>query len=266
MLRYMRHEWDMEFVLSGGEALRAAGGLPLRRGRERHAHAGHGRLRSCWSRCRRRSPATVRIVLSGHCDRQAVMRTVEVAHQFLTKPCDSEDIKATVMRACRLADRLGDPWHRELVSRVTSVPSSLSAYPELAAELEAAEPSVDRVGEIVARDVGTAAKLLQLVSSSFFGSPRATSDPGPLGGVAGDRHRQAAGLREGAIHALERPAPRPAPFPRDLGRAQPSGGQVRQGAGGIRGGRRRRRSTTPTWRDCCTTSGCSFWRNIFPSA
>ena len=28
MLHYMRQEWDMEFVLSAGEALDAAGGLP----------------------------------------------------------------------------------------------------------------------------------------------------------------------------------------------------------------------------------------------
>ena len=81
------------------------------------------------------------------------MRTVNVAHQFLTKPCDSEDIKATVMRACRLADRLQDPWHRELVSRVRSVPSPMSAFIPLVAELETAEPSLERVGRFVARDV-----------------------------------------------------------------------------------------------------------------
>ena len=174
---------------------------------------------------RRRSPATVRIVLSGHCDREAVMRTVKVAHQFLTKPCDSEDIKATVMRACRLADRLSDPWHRELVSRVTSVPSSLSAHLQLAAELEAAEPSVDRVGEIVARDVGATAKLLQLVSSSFFGSPRASSDPAHWAGWLGIDTVKLLVLREGAVHAL-RGRRRGGFFPGDLDRAQPSGGQV----------------------------------------
>ena len=127
------------------------------------------------------------------------MRTVKVAHQFLTKPCDSEDIKTTVMRACRMADRLSDPWHRELVSRVTSVPSSLSAYLQLAAELEADEPCVDRVGAIVARDVGAAAKLLQLVSSSFFGSPRASSNPANWAGWLGIDTVKLLVLGEGAV-------------------------------------------------------------------
>ena len=131
------------------------------------------------------------------------MRTVKVAHQFLTKPCDSEDIKTTVMRACRLADRLSDPWHRELVSRITSVPSSRSDYIQLAAELEADEPSMERIGAIVAQDVGMAAKLLQLVSSSFFGSPRASSNPAHWAGWLGIDTVKLLVLREGAIRTAK---------------------------------------------------------------
>ena len=200
MLRYMRQEWDTEFVLNAGEALDRLAVCPFDVVVSDMRMPGMDGAQLL-EQVRRLSPATVRIVLSGHCDREAVMRTVKVAHQFLTKPCDSEDIKTMVKRACRLADRLSDPWHRELVSRVTSVPSSLSDYIQLAAELEADEPSVERVGAIVARDVGAAAKLLQLVSSSFFGSPRASSNPAHWAGWLGIDTVKLLVLREGAVRA-----------------------------------------------------------------
>jgi HD-like signal output (HDOD) protein len=206
MLRYMRREWDTEFVLSGGDALERLAARPFDVvvSDMRMPRMDGARL---LEEVRRKFPATVRIVLSGHCDHEAVLRMVKVAHQFLAKPCDSEAIATAVMRACRLAGRLSDPWHRELVSRVACVPSSASARAQLASELEAAEPSMERVGEIVAGDVGATAKLLQLVSSNFFGSPRASSDPVRWAGWLGIDTIQRLVLREEAVHTLAAGSP-----------------------------------------------------------
>lgn len=202
MLRHTRQEWDTEFVLDARQALERLAACPFDVVVSDMRMPGMDGA-ELLEQVRRRFPATVRIVLSGDCDREAVMRTVKVAHQFLAKPCDSQDIKTTVMRACRLAGRLSDPWHRELVSRVTSVPSPLSTHVPLVAELEAAGPSVNRVGEIVARDVGATAKLLQLVSSSFFGSPRASFNPAHWAGWLGIDTVKLLVLREGAIRAAK---------------------------------------------------------------
>ena len=206
MLRYTREEWDTEFILNPRDALErlAAGPCDVVVSDMRMPSMDGAQF---LEQVRKQSPATVRVVLSGHCDQEAVLRTVKVAHQFLTKPCDSEDIKATVTRACRLGDRLRDPWHRELVSRVDSVPSSLSVHIRLAVELNSAAPSLERVGAIVAGDVGATAKLLQLVSSSFFGAPRASSDPAQWAGWLGIDTVRALVLKEGAVHALRADAP-----------------------------------------------------------
>lgn len=40
----------------------------------------------------RRFPETVRIVLSGQCDRQALLRAVGVVHHFLNKPCEPQTL------------------------------------------------------------------------------------------------------------------------------------------------------------------------------
>ncbi|KKK95767.1 hypothetical protein LCGC14_2669500, partial [marine sediment metagenome] len=58
----------------------------------------------------RRCPATVRMILSGQCERQSVLKCVGPTHQFLTKPCDSQMLKTTVARACRLRDHLPEEW------------------------------------------------------------------------------------------------------------------------------------------------------------
>jgi HD-like signal output (HDOD) protein len=206
MLRGLRHEWEMEFASSGEEALNRLTACPF------DVVVSDMRMPSMdgcrlLERVREQSPTTVRIVLSGHSDRQAVMRTVGVAHQFLTKPCDAEDLTTTVMRACRVRDQIGDPWYQQLVSRVASVPSPGLAHSQLLAELESAEPSIARVAEIVARDVGMTAKLLQLISSSFFGSPRAASDPAQWTGVLGIDTIRPLVLTEGIVRSLDADRP-----------------------------------------------------------
>ncbi|MCX7427909.1 MAG: HDOD domain-containing protein [Planctomycetia bacterium] len=176
MLRSLRREWQMEFAEGGREALDCLAASPFDvvvTDMRMPGTDGAELLESI----KRRYPATVRIILSGQCDRQAVLKCVGPAHQFLTKPCDSQTLKSTVARACALRDGMVDERHACLVSRVTSVPSHPSAHAELVAELGSPRPSMTRIAAIVSGDVGMAAKTLQLVSSSFFGTPQRVSDP-----------------------------------------------------------------------------------------
>jgi HD-like signal output (HDOD) protein len=132
-----------------------------------------------------RWPSTIRLVLSGQCDRETVLKAVGRAHQFLTKPCDSEAIKAAASRTCALRDRVADEGQRQTASRVQGIASSAAAFAELASELAADAPSLERIGQIVEKDVGMCAKLLQLVSSSFFGPPQKAVRAAQAAGLLG---------------------------------------------------------------------------------
>jgi len=57
------------------------------------------------------------------------------------------------------------------------VSSEPSAYADLIAELASPRASIRVVAEIVSQDIGMTAKILQLVSSSFFGSPQRVAHP-----------------------------------------------------------------------------------------
>ena len=125
----------------------------------------------------RRHPQIVRIVLSGHSDQDLALRSVKAAHQYLSKPCDSETLKSVIIRTCSLRDLLAEDSIRQLVSKMTSLPSLPSLYHEILDQLQSRDVSVQKVGEIVSKDLGMTAKILQLVNSAFFGLPRHISNP-----------------------------------------------------------------------------------------
>ena len=70
-----------------------------------------------------RHPHTVRLVLSGHADREAVLRLVGPAHQYLSKPCNAEELRSAITRALALRDLLGNEQLKQLASRIRCLPS-----------------------------------------------------------------------------------------------------------------------------------------------
>ena len=124
----------------------------------------------------KRHPNTVRIILSGHAEREAVLRLVGPAHQYLSKPCNADELRYAIARALALRDLLCNERLKQLATRVNCLPTLPALYHELAKELQKEEPSMERVGEIISRDIGMTAKILQLVNSAFFGLTQPVSN------------------------------------------------------------------------------------------
>lgn len=121
-------------------------------------------------------PQTVRIVLTGHAETEAAMRAVSVAHQFLCKPCDPDVLKGVVNRACGLHSLLAGTNLNETVGAIDSLPALPTVYRDLLAALADPEVGLEDVADVVGRDPGITAKILQLVNSSFFGLARTVTD------------------------------------------------------------------------------------------
>ncbi len=176
MLRVMRSEWEMEFVESGREALEVL---------EKESYdvvVSDIRMPEMdgvqlLTEIKKLYPRTVRIALSGQSDQEVVLRSVGPTHQFLAKPCDADTLKAVVKRSCALQDLLSDTTLIQLVSRLESLPSLPSLYLEIIEELKSPRSSMSRIGNIISKDIGMTAKILQLVNSAFFGIPQHVSNP-----------------------------------------------------------------------------------------
>ena len=176
MLRPMRHEWDMVFAQSGQEALSILAEQP--------ADVVVSDMRmprmdgvQLLTEVMRRYPQIVRIALSGYSEREMILRAVGPTHQYLAKPCDPELLKSVVARAGALRAVLSKNALRQVVSQMQSLPSLPQLYIEMVEELRSPDASMKRVGEIVRKDVGMTAKVLQLVNSAFFGLQRDITDP-----------------------------------------------------------------------------------------
>ena len=176
MLRNMRGEWEMEFAKSGQEALEIMAKRPF------DVIVSDMRMpgmdgAQLLAEVMKSYPDVVRIVLSGHSKQEMIFKSVGTAHQYLAKPCDPEVLKKTVERASSLRTFLADNELKEAVGKLQNLPSLPSLYMEINNELMSPDSSLARVGDIISKDVGMTAKILQLVNSPFFGFFTEISSP-----------------------------------------------------------------------------------------
>jgi putative nucleotidyltransferase with HDIG domain len=122
-------------------------------------------------------PEIVRLVLSGQWDQEMSIRSAKTAHQYLTKPCSAEMLKATLDRMFALRRLLTGRSLKRLVSGMTTLPSLPLIYSKLIETLESPDASISRIGDIIASDTAMTAKVLQLANSAFFGVSRQMSHP-----------------------------------------------------------------------------------------
>ena len=170
----MRGEWQMEFVADGASALaRMAQNpfdvvvsdmcMPAMNGAE------------LLNQVMKNFPKTVRLVLSGHLDKELVLKCVGSTHQYLSKPCDAETLKATILRASSVGALLQNDTLRKLLAQMDRLPSLPAIYLEMIEALQDANTTIEDATKIIARDIGMTAKILKLVNSAFFGLGREIS-------------------------------------------------------------------------------------------
>ena len=168
-LRKMQSEWEMVFASGGEEALQlAAAGPPF------DAVITDMRMAvmdgsTLLEEMKRRYPRVLRIILSGQSSKETILRSMTLAHQYLSKPCDIEQLKGVLARAFALRDVMDNPTLAEVASRLKGVPSLPSLYTELMNELQSTNSSIVSVANIIGRDPGMTAKILQIANSALFG-------------------------------------------------------------------------------------------------
>ncbi|MBC8094821.1 MAG: HDOD domain-containing protein [Akkermansiaceae bacterium] len=172
----MRNEWKMTFVDSGAKALEFLAANPVDVTVTDMMMPGMDGAQLL-TEVMKNYPKTVRIVLSGHADRESVLRLVGPAHQYLSKPCEAEELRGAISRAFALRDLLTNEQLKQLATRLRSLPTLPTLHAQLTEELRKEEPSMEAVAQIIAKDIGMTSKILQLVNSAFFGLPQPLSSP-----------------------------------------------------------------------------------------
>lgn len=170
-LHGQRGEWDMVFVESGAAALEALARDPF------DAVVSDMRMpgmngAELLNEVQQRHPALVRLVLSGHADKELILQCARSAHQFLSKPCDPELLKAALHRALQRGGEGELERCRDLLASAPELPVLPAAYRELQQALDDPEAPLGALARVVEGDIGLTARLLKLTNSAFFGLRR----------------------------------------------------------------------------------------------
>lgn len=161
------NDWDCRFATSAEEALAALETcqadvvvsdmrMPFMDGAELLAEI-----------CQR-WPSTIRIILSGHSDLDATMRMLDVAHQFVAKPCDNATLLAAVERALGLRKLFDDPLVVENVGKLARLPAAPRVFAEVRRMLADPAAHSRQLSATLGSDPALGAKIMQLANSAYF--------------------------------------------------------------------------------------------------
>lgn len=176
MTRSFADEWDTKFIGSGAEALEALGessfdaivtdlAMPEMSGADLLKEVAH------------RHPKTIRIVLATMSDQPLVMECASLTHQFITRPCEEDELYSSITRAWDMEAAVRHERVSKIVDRMDRLPCLPDLYLRLVEKMQDPECSIDDVAVIVAQDISMTARILKLVNSAYFGLRRRVSSP-----------------------------------------------------------------------------------------
>jgi HD-like signal output (HDOD) protein len=171
VLRRQRHDWDMVFAVGADAALDEMARQPADVVVSDMCMPGMDGA-ALLEQVRNQYPGTARIVLSGHAERDAIVRALPVAHQYLSKPFEADQLITIINRTTRLHARLDDPVLRGMIAGIDRLPSVPHVYLEITRVAAKSNSTLDDISEIVERDPALVAKVMQVVNSAYFGLRR----------------------------------------------------------------------------------------------
>ncbi len=199
--RNMRRQWRMEFATTARQALEimVKGKIDVVVSEIRLPDMDGRRFLEAVKKVR---PEAVRIVMSGYADKDLLVKSIDIAHQLIAKPCDDEQLKAAIQRAVMIRDMLKKYGLKDIVVRMDRLPGLPGLYTDITAALKKEDTTVEDIADIVARDVGVTAKILKLVNSSFFGLPQHVTSLSKAIGMLGMDTVQAMALSACSVEQL----------------------------------------------------------------
>jgi len=170
MLRGRRNEWDMAFAGSGYEALEYLSRNPVAVIVSDMRMPGMDGA-ALLSRVREIHPHTIRIILSGFADKEAVLQTIGPSHRYLAKPCDADTLSNAIEGSLKLRAGLRTTDLQQVLTQMTHVPTLPQIYAEVLSEISAEFGSPEGLAGKIEKDIGLTAQLLKLTNSAYFSLP-----------------------------------------------------------------------------------------------
>ncbi len=122
-------------------------------------------------------PQTSRIIISGLTDQAEAPDSLSCTQLSIPKPFDVKILRATLGRIGSLDAYLKDDKLRGLAGKMRTLPSFPTLYLEIMREIESHTSSIQGNANIVAKDPGITAKILQVANSAAMGLSERVNNP-----------------------------------------------------------------------------------------
>lgn len=122
-------------------------------------------------------PSVIRITFAEKSEEKKYSGIAQVAHQFIQKPFEAEELFKCLSKILALRQYLSDENLIRVVNGISKLPTLPNVYLELVEELSSKDVSMHRIGEIISHDISFTMKILQVVNSPFFGLAKKITEP-----------------------------------------------------------------------------------------
>lgn len=118
---------------------------------------------------RTRYPTVFRFVLSGEAKPEAMLQASRLAHQFLSKPCETTLLHQTIVETLERLSTIRNPEVAKTISHLEGVPSRQALLAEFLRLLNDNSVPLDSIATSLKKDPGLSTRLLKVANSPYFG-------------------------------------------------------------------------------------------------
>lgn len=122
-------------------------------------------------------PKVVRVIVSSIPASAKDTELISLSHRFIMKPANIADLETIINEIYYLQRIVLNDETRKVAAQIDSIPALPDIFKQLTDEINSSNPSMKRVGEIIAKDVGLSADILKMINSPYFGLKNQVSSP-----------------------------------------------------------------------------------------
>lgn len=113
-------------------------------------------------------PKLIRVILSGETGPEGFMRALHVAHQVLSKPCDTAQLSRVLEECMSLRKMISSPHVVDCVGRFNTLPSAPQVCMRLDQVMANPKMRISDISAVIEQDPSMTARILQVVNSAYF--------------------------------------------------------------------------------------------------
>jgi HD-like signal output (HDOD) protein len=118
---------------------------------------------------RSRYPTVLRFVLSGEARPEVMYQATRIAHQYLSKPCETAKLYKSIVDMLARMGTINNPEVAKTLSYLEGVPSRQASLAEFLRLLNDSSVPLEKIAACLQKDPGLCVRLLKVTNSPYFG-------------------------------------------------------------------------------------------------